>query len=193
MSHTELPGAEIALRVIAVLGKAQIERDGDFTTDYSTHEWNPETRKFDLTEPHYVTWANCSDTFFWGSADAEPITEDNIELFEQTVDDIVRYRDEARKSDRQHHNAHAETLHAWRKEWEAGDQSSPYKPLPDPHRDYSYRFEGALADLFSARCRGERPQGAAYKVRYPEALWDEFNAAGPEREVGFGNPREPGE
>lgn len=33
--------------------------------------------------------ANCSDFFAWASADAEPITPDNIEVFEQAVRDVV--------------------------------------------------------------------------------------------------------
>lgn len=32
-------------------------------------------------EPH----VNCSDTFVWGGADSEPITPENVELFEATV------------------------------------------------------------------------------------------------------------
>ena len=43
-------------------------------------------------------------------------------------------------------------------------------------------------DLYGARRRGMRPQGAVYEV-YPEGLWPLFNACGPEREVGLGNPR----
>lgn len=45
--------------------------------------------------------------------------------------------------------------------------------------------------LFVARVRGMRPQGAAYPKE--QALWPLFDACGPEREVGFGNPCRPGE
>lgn len=42
-----------------------------------------------------------------------------------------------------------------------------------------------VADLFAARVRGMRPQGACYRY-YTPALWPLFDAAGPERD-----PREP--
>lgn len=41
--------------------------------------------------------------------------------------------------------------------------------------------------LFAARKRTLRPQGAVY-ASIPEALWDLFDAAGPGRDVVFGNP-----
>lgn len=43
------------------------------------------------------------------------------------------------------------------------------------------------AYLFSARLSHMRPQGAFYKY-IPENLYDLFDACGPEREVGLGNP-----
>lgn len=46
--------------------------------------------------------------------------------------------------------------------------------------------------LFVARQRGLRPQGAAYSY-IPREIWPLFDAAGPEREVEFGNPCRPGE
>lgn len=82
----------------------------------------------------------CNDVFFWGSADGETVTADNIETLEQAMKDGGR--------------------------------------------------DGAW--LFVARVRGERPQGAAYS--YIEAeRWPLFDAAGPERETGMGNPCKPGE
>ncbi len=47
-------------------------------------------------------------------------------------------------------------------------------------------------DLFCARVREMRPQGACYGY-YDEKNWPLFNACGPERETGFGNPYAPGE
>lgn len=49
---------------------------------------------------------------------------------------------------------------------------------------------GAL--LYCARKRQERPQGALYKYIPPE-YWALFDACGPEREIGLGNPYRPGE
>jgi hypothetical protein len=46
-------------------------------------------------------------------------------------------------------------------------------------------------DLFVARLRGERPQGAAYPT--DQRLWPLFDACGPERKTGLGNPYAPGE
>lgn len=49
--------------------------------------------------------------------------------------------------------------------------------------------EGYTAELYAARIRGMRPQGAAYpKTAAAQAL---FDACGPERAVGFGNPKAP--
>lgn len=42
-------------------------------------------------------------------------------------------------------------------------------------------------ELFCARVRKQRPQGASYKL-YPSELWPLFDACGPEREINFGNP-----
>lgn len=46
-------------------------------------------------------------------------------------------------------------------------------------------------DLFVARVRGIRPQGAAYPKN--KELWPLFDACGPERPVDFGNPYAPGD
>lgn len=52
---------------------------------------------------------------------------------------------------------------------------------------------GALTacDLFAARLRHCRPQGAAYPK--DKALWPLFDACGPERPIDFGNPYAPGD
>jgi hypothetical protein len=42
-------------------------------------------------------------------------------------------------------------------------------------------------ELFAARIRKMRPQGASYEM-YPPVLWPLFDACGPERETGLGNP-----
>lgn len=89
---------------------------------------------------------NCSDVFFWGCADAEELTVDNIDLFEATFT-------------------------------ECQERFGKY--------DATYASE-----LFVARHRGTRPQGAYYKYLDPE--WAKlFNAAGPERDTGVWNPLTP--
>ena len=45
--------------------------------------------------------------------------------------------------------------------------------------------------LYAARRRGMRPQGACYPK--DKRLWSLFDACGPEREKGIGNPYAPGE
>ena len=47
-------------------------------------------------------------------------------------------------------------------------------------------------ELYCARKRKMRPQGAFYKS-FEKESWPLFDACGPEREVGFGNPLKPGE
>lgn len=42
-------------------------------------------------------------------------------------------------------------------------------------------------ELFVSRVRGMRPQTASYP-HYPKEMWPLFDACGPEREAGFGNP-----
>ena len=44
--------------------------------------------------------------------------------------------------------------------------------------------------LFACRINKCRPQGASYPEN--RDLWSLFDACGPEREIGFGNPYEPG-
>lgn len=50
-------------------------------------------------------------------------------------------------------------------------------------------------DLFVARVRKMRPQGAAYRNNLPDykKLWLLYDSCGPERELGLGNPYNPGE
>jgi hypothetical protein len=88
----------------------------------------------------------CSDEFFWGCADSEHLTAENIGAFEKACAD-----------------AKAAT--------KFGDI---YGPM-----------------LFCARIKKERPQGAAYPRE--RDLWPLFDACGPEREIGLGNPYPPGE
>lgn len=87
---------------------------------------------------------NCSDVFYWGCADAEVITPENLPLLRKAYEDEIA----ASPDDVQ--------LHAG---W-----------------------------LFVSRIRNLRPQGAVYKaLEYWEVPL--FNAAGPEREINFANPK----
>jgi hypothetical protein len=89
--------------------------------------------------PHM--YANVSDVFAWGGADAEDITPDTLPVLEQALADL--------KAIRQEH---------------------------------------LVGELYAARIRKMRPQGAAYPAEAAaQAL---FNACGPERELGIGNPKQ---
>tara|TARA_Y100000310_G_scaffold59560_1_gene54912 strand:- start:723 stop:1094 length:372 start_codon:yes stop_codon:yes gene_type:complete len=76
--------------------------------------------------------------------------------------------------------------------WGCADaESITPETLPELRR----ALEDAPADgllLYCARRRKERPQGAYYKYLGKEN-WALFDACGPEREVGMGNPHKPGE
>ncbi len=95
---------------------------------------------------------NVNDTFYWGTADCEPVTPDDFP-------DLASARDDVKSL----------TGVLGYDEWTAN-------------------LSQHVADLYAARRRGERPQGASYKF-YPEAIWPLFDACGPERETGLGNPR----
>jgi hypothetical protein len=59
--------------------------------------------------------------------------------------------------------------------------------LADVAAVQGYATSDALL-LFCARLRGMRPQGAMYE-HIPRALWPLFDACGPERITGLGNPK----
>lgn len=97
--------------------------------------------------------AMCSDTFWWGCADAEEITDENIGLFIKTV-----------------------------------DECQALKSAGHLHYGEKYCWSTSYCDeLFAARVRKMRPQGASYEL-YPSCLWPLFNECGPERQCENGNP-----
>lgn len=87
-------------------------------------------------------YALCSDFFWWGTADAENITPDDLPLLEQAAADLA----------------------------ETG------------------RGDVYVGELFCARKRAMRPQGAYYKY-LPEETWLLFDACGPARERSIANPK----
>lgn len=103
-----------------------------------------------------------NDLFYWGCADGEELTADNLRVLKQSGDDLYAISQEV-----------------------AGDD------------EVSAAVERAglmcaVPALFCARVRRMRPQGAYYSF-VPERAWPLFDACGPEREVGVGNPYVPGE
>lgn len=207
MKATEVPGAEIALRFVVAKHSWPGEVDGDYnSTTYSTSKWNNETRDWDKTDGHFETYINCSDTFFWGSSDAEELTDENFHLFEQTIADLKPFYKQFDKEWSDALKAESEPLAEAYKAWEAAHPNHKSEEIywrNDPEfkrikapSDAALRkrrgVEAALEDLFASRSRKLRPQGACYS-RYPEEVWHFFNEAGPERETGFGNPYKPGE
>lgn len=83
---------------------------------------------------------NCNDLFYWACADAEIVTDKNIDVLEQSYKDSQDY--------------------------------------------------GGI--LFCCRVRGMRPQGAYYKY-IPKDEHKLFDACGPERPTGIGNPHDQSE
>lgn len=103
---------------------------------------------------------NCSDLFFWGCADSEEITEENLPRLETLAEELeamgkVKYP-----------RTHSVT----------GEVT--YGDLPATIW---------IEEIFCARERQMRPQGACYE-RWPQEIRDLCNAAGPPRDIDFGNP-----
>lgn len=90
-------------------------------------------------------YANVSDVFAWGGADAEEITPATLPALEQAYADLK-----------------------------------------------AVEAEEFTAELYAARRRGMRPQGAAYPSKTHES-WRQvsalYDACGPERGLGLGNPK----
>lgn len=92
---------------------------------------------------------DCSDAFWWGTADCEAVTPENVHILEEAFRDCK---------------------------------------TADPKYGECY-----ASLLFCARVRKVRPQGAAYPGNDSACLWPLFDACGPEREIGMGNPYRPGQ
>lgn len=92
----------------------------------------------------------CSDEFWWGCCDAEPLTPETLPVYRQALEECAELE----------------------------------KTLPKN----SHMFPRLYADeLFAARMRKMRPQGDSYEM-YPPVMWHLFDACGPVRDVGMGNP-----
>jgi hypothetical protein len=104
----------------------------------------------------------CNDTFFWGCADAEEVTPETIDALESALAEM------------------REASKPWLREQDI------------PNKAYMESGSSTFGDvLYCARARKMRPQGAMYKHMRPY-MRPLFNACGPERETGLGNP-EPSE
>jgi hypothetical protein len=197
--HTDIPGAEIALTAIAALAGL----DEEPRVSYTTKDWDDEKRGFVDVPEHYVTYLDCSDTFWWGTSDAEEVTEETFPILVDVIAALVPGYREAEKRRRGPEQEEADRLlKVAREEWEKDPDHDPkdsaaWRNSPEFKEAYSHQIWPhkflPIGDLFAARVRKMRPQGAAYKVRYDESIWHLFNECGPEREVGNGNPREPGQ
>ena len=109
--------------------------------------------KYDLSMEDFLVWeeggelhigANCSDIFYWGTADVEEINASNFHIFKQACEDLA-----------------------------------------------TVNSEYFAAELFCARIRKMRPQGAWYKAATDKAKVVElFDACEPQRSVDILNPKE---
>lgn len=106
---------------------------------------------------------NCNDTFYWGCADAEPVTWENLPLLEQTYLDLKALD--------------SQPIENLRK----GAEGSFSDGLTLPADFW-------LSLVFCARSRGMRPQGAVYP-KGATAICEMLNAAGPDRDIDFCNPK----
>lgn len=96
----------------------------------------------------------CNDLFFWACADAEEVTDENIEALERT--------------------------HAFVKE-QFAKHPKPDRDSPEfMHWDVVSSWEAYWPLLFCCRVRGMRPQRPYYES-IPAVMHDAFNACGPER------------
>lgn len=70
---------------------------------------------------------------------------------------------------------------------------SVYNSLENVNTDQLRTYEQRYTELlYCCKKRGMRPQGAIY-TSIPREIWHLFNECGAPREVGLGNPKEPGE
>lgn len=197
----DVEGAAVALEILRLRSEHD-ELGEQFQITYQETRWDSTSRAYTRSAPHFVAYAECSDTFFWGTSDAEEITDSNLPLLKATLAEIfplwreAEARDRAKAQERtddltRQYAEHVEQCSYRNEDGNHTNACGTYKPTFPQYEAPRYLY--SVADLFAARARKMRPQGAAYKVRYPEPLWESFNAAGPEREVGLGNPREPGQ
>lgn len=121
--------------------------------------------RLDNTPPYWdgagsEVWINANDLFSWGCSDAVEVTPENLPLLEAT-------------------GAELEAL---------GDVPAPcYHSVTGALSYMDLPASCWLDDVFCARVRQERPQGAQYK-RYPEAIKALLNACGPAKAIDLGNP-----
>lgn len=205
---TEIRGAYVALQTPVILSRFPGDAHVDsFTTSYHEfgEDWISAETSVYRSEPFFTTHAECSDLFFWGCADAEPVTPGNIHHLRQTVADLTPLYRAARERERGWKDQAREELHRAYEAWTAAhpenkDENGNYpgwgksEDFKEQEKKYpvtSYRYGEIISLLFSARSRGMRPQGAYYKL-FPRDTWELFDACGPEREVGVGNPYVPG-
>lgn len=73
------------LRASADLGDSEMFfwRIGDVITDPETGRWISDPEDDDIH-----LHVNCSDLFVWGSSDLEEVTDENVDVFIQAMDDI---------------------------------------------------------------------------------------------------------
>lgn len=121
------------------------------TDDADVHEiW------WRANEPQYEPFKlliNCNDLFYWACADSEEITPDNLDVLEQAFADLRTL---------------SERWRDWHKAKKGNEGSPPF----------IYMHLGL--ELFCARVRKMRPQGACYD-KFPPEVAALFDAAGPPR------------
>lgn len=113
---------EDALPILAVFSKAD---------DYETLYWKVEGDEIRL-------WVNCSDWFFWATADMEEVSPEDVPALEQALDDLLRIQAAEYLGD----------LFVSRKR-RLRPQKACYKDMPE-----------AVKPLFNACCTAEEREAA---------------------------------
>ena len=157
---TDAEFAAYVLRVCRLIDTAELDEIG-WTTQQNVPDSSARYgwRSAPRTDPPVMFYVNVNDLFFWGTADLEEVTPDNIGELERAYADCQAVADEINR----------------------GKQPG--------QRFYLWRQLAQM--LFAARQRQLRPQGCCYPEH--REFWPLFDAAGPERELGPGNPCRPGE
>lgn len=178
----------------------------NLSIEWRIQRYDPTTdTSLDVPAGFYEVRVDCSDTFWWGTEDFEAVTPETWPTFVATLGDLKAHYEQTRRTYEQalrvaseartaafaaYREAHPDRSE--RDHWDANGNPIHYTaPTIDEGAPHPNRLAPVLTDLYAARVRHERPQGACYAA-YPRQLWPMFDAVGPEREVGIGNPYAPG-
>lgn len=192
-------GSDVMTRVVKLLTS---EVGDDLLRTVDPHfSWHKADKNYDYTYSGIHTLIYPTDSlFFWGGGDVIEVTEDNFPLLAEAYNEILPSYLVAGITDDQLWAKDKDVCAAAYKQHldmcdgadvdEHGNHKAYKRPPYPKTTQKSYAL--MIGDLFAAKVKGMRPQGAAYTY-IPTDAWDLFDACGPERQTGMGNPYKPGE